>query len=150
MIGAPGDAARFNSAIKGKIVLVGGDVSLDPVRTPIGPRPGFLVHATAMQNLLDQNPVRPIPSLPASLAVALATIAAFIRFGSRRARFLSSILPAALLLTLSAALFCLGSRTIFWLPLADGLLACAAAILALLIAEWWNRRKFHLRGKPAP
>jgi serine/threonine protein kinase len=146
LIEARGNAAKLSASLKGKIVVVGATGIDLREQTPVGPLPSVLAHATVMQNILQGHFVRTAWPLPAQLIAALATVIALTYARSRPARWLDPILPPLLLLAFSAALFCLRAQAL-WLPVANGLIACAAAILVAPLGKWWTNRRLHLLGR---
>jgi CHASE2 domain-containing sensor protein len=120
--------------VKGRIVLVGGDVSdqIDRHPTPLSnltgePMPGVLIHAHAVAQRLDGRRLSLLaPHWETALIFAMAFVGFLLGWRFRASGWITSAIPVAILGALDAIFFA-GSRTI--IPFAAPALAWVAAVL---------------------
>lgn len=143
------DPAMFRD----KIVLIGAITrgAYDLKSSPLSALyPGVEYHATALQNLLSNQFVRPVGAAwttALGLAAALAAAGSLIGFRKTWKKLLGALLPVAGLILLAILLF--RGNSIRWLPLAMPLLAAllagAAALLWVYLTEF-RQRQFIFRA----
>ena len=113
-----------------KIVLVGASAPgiQDVHPTPFADvTPGFLAHATAIDNLLHGEGIRPAPRALLYLAILLMAAAGTLLLVRPTAGWLDNLAALAVALLYVAACFALFTRASFWLPLVAPLSAFALA-----------------------
>jgi len=136
-----------------KIVLIGAITrgAYDLKSSPLSALyPGVEYHATALQNLLSNQFVRPIGAAGTTalgLAAALLAAGSLIGFRKTWKKILGALLPVAGLILLAVILF--RGNAIRWLPLAMPLLAAllagAGALLWVYLTEF-RQRQFIFRA----
>jgi adenylate cyclase len=116
-----------------KIILIGASAlgAFDVFATPVGPvTPGVLVHAAALDSLLQQRAMRvPPPWAPHALLLGMAALGAVVvwGFGSAARQVLAGAALAGAYLLTAVYTF---QRLDLWLPLAAPLVTLAASFAA--------------------
>ena len=133
-----GEPVLDPGVLAGRYVLFGFSAPglLDQRPTPVEHvSPGVLLHATAVENLLARDFMRPAPRLLAAFAVVLlGALGGLTMAGSRRAWH--SLTVTAVLLALPAALGVLAYHAGWWWPLVPGELTAAGGLVAGLAVNY--------------
>jgi len=129
------------AGIKGRVVLIGGDLSgsIDRHPTPISklvgePLPGVVIHAHSVAQHLDGRRLRLVePAIVGLLSFAMA-LTGFLAGWRFRVNSWITVTVPVILLALIGAIFLAGSRTI--VPFAEPALAWSASALLGRAASW--------------
>ncbi len=129
--------------LRGRVAVVGiTEAGLSDIRsTPVGRRPGAVLHATFLSNVLGGHLLRPAPVWGEALFLLLGLLpaaAVHIRPGTQRTRLIAYGAVAAAFLLAAALAYRLGD---VWLPAFFPLLALAANIGAAEGLLFWERER---------
>lgn len=138
-------AETLLAGLRGRIVLVGGDLSDQTDRHPNPlsrltgePQPGVMIHAQAVAQAIDGRTLRRLPpSWTSALAFVMALAGCLLGWRYRVNSTLTLTMPVLLLFALGAILLA-GFR--ITLPFAEPTLAWAVAVVAGGGARWLSRR----------
>lgn len=129
--------------LRGRVAVVGiTEAGLSDIRsTPVGRRPGAVLHATFLSNVLGGHLLRPAPAWGWTLFLLLGLLpaaAVHIRPGTQRTRLIAYGAAAAAFLVAVALAYRLGD---VWLPAFFPLLALAANIGTAEGLLFWERER---------